>query len=408
MGLPVFFVSLSLLAFACVYSSWYRNRVVFGLNRNIFTPRPLKRGPLVSVIIPARNEEANIAAILESLVRQKYPDMEVIVVDDASEDATGRIASGFAAGDPRVRVVSPGPVPAGWTGKNNACREGVLSARGEYLLFMDADAALTSDDAVSGMVEISRRESIDLLSFIPRQGAETFWERVLQPSVFLLIALRLMPLCAVNDPADRRSAAIGQCLFFKRSGYDALGGHEAVKGEITEDLALARLVKERGMRLVLLNGVSIISVRMYRSFSDLWRGWTKHLYMTVSGTFSRMLWRTVAYGLGFLSPAILLAAAIVYLAIYRDRWSAVIALLSFGIIAISSRQWLKHYERMGWPRWYLMTFPLGMSMTIVMLWASFVRCRIISSVSWKGRSLAPTAEPAKAKAAKAAKAAPVS
>jgi glycosyltransferase involved in cell wall biosynthesis len=227
--------------------------------------------PEVSVIIPARNEEASLGACLESLVSQSGEKFEIIVVNDQSTDRTGEIAASF----PGVRVIEAGPLPEGWTGKNNAVACGAQEARGEWLLFTDADTVHLPGSLGRALAE-AKEHKAEMLSYSPEQIAVTFWEMAVLPVVFAELAL-LYPPSKVSDPASPIAAANGQFILIRRETYDAVGGHAAGAGEILEDVALARRVKASGRKLRFRYAADAVRTRMYRNFAQLREGWTKNL-----------------------------------------------------------------------------------------------------------------------------------
>jgi glycosyltransferase involved in cell wall biosynthesis len=227
--------------------------------------------PVVSVVVPARNEEASLGTCLESLVSQSGVDFEVIVVDDHSTDRTHEIASSFAG----VRVIEAGPLPAGWTGKNNGVITGVRQARGEWLLFTDADTVHLPGSLARALAE-AREHHVDMLSYSPEQIAVTFWETAVLPVVFAELA-RQYPPSKVSDPNSNLAAANGQYILVKREAYDAVGGHAAVAGEILEDVALARRFKAAGKKIRFRYAADAVRTRMYRNWPQLRDGWTKNL-----------------------------------------------------------------------------------------------------------------------------------
>jgi len=225
--------------------------------------------PEVSVIVPARNEESCLADCLRSLVGQAGPSYEIIVVDDHSTDATRAIADGFP-----VRLIAADPLPKGWSGKCNAVRSGAKVANGKWLLFTDADTRHTPASIASGWQE-AQALGAGLLSYSPRQEVQGFAERALMPVIFAELASTYRPK-DVSDPNSPAAAANGQYLLIRRDVYDAVGGHAAVATTILEDVELARRVKQAGHKLQ-FRVSDVLSTRMYRSFPQMWEGWTKNL-----------------------------------------------------------------------------------------------------------------------------------
>jgi len=227
--------------------------------------------PEISIVVPARNEEACLADCLQSLIAQTGVAFEIIVVDDGSTDRTRSIAEIFTG----VRVISPGPLPTGWTGKNNAVVAGAREARGRWLLFTDADTVHLPGSLARALAEATENQA-DLLSYSPEQIAATFWEMATLPVVFAELA-RQYPPKKVSDPVSPIAAANGQFILVRRETYDAVGGHAAIAGNLLEDVVLARAVKTSGRRIRFRYAADAVRTRMYRNFRQLREGWTKNL-----------------------------------------------------------------------------------------------------------------------------------
>lgn len=225
--------------------------------------------PEISVIVPARNEEACLADCLRSLVGQQGPPFEVIVVDDGSTDRTRVIAESYP-----VSVIAADPLPSGWSGKCNAVWTGAKAARGKWLLFTDADTKHFAASIACGLEEAKEFDAA-LLSYSPKQEVHSFAERALMPVIFAELAKTYRPkdVCDPNSPA---AASNGQYLLIRRDVYDAVGGHASVATTILEDVELAKRVKQSGGRLQ-FRVSDVVSTRMYRTFPQMWEGWTKNL-----------------------------------------------------------------------------------------------------------------------------------
>ena len=234
--------------------------------------------PSISLVLPARNEERNIERCLRSILSTTYPALEVIVVDDHSEDATARIARDMAATDGRLRVLASPPVPAGWFGKQWACTTGAAQAAGQLLLFIDADT-WHAPDLLSRAVNAMRSRAADLLSVAGRQETRGFWERLVQPQVFWMLLVRYGGTEGINR-ATRATDVIasGQFLLVRRTPYESVGGHEAVRGKVAEDLALAQRLFSAGFRVAMVLGRDRLVTHMYASLDELIRGWGKNVY----------------------------------------------------------------------------------------------------------------------------------
>jgi glycosyltransferase involved in cell wall biosynthesis len=229
--------------------------------------------PTVSVIIPARNEEACLGDCLQSLTSQSGVEFEIIVVDDHSTDRTCEIAQSFLCD--KIRVIEAGPLLDGWTGKNNAVTSGVRHARGQWFLFTDADTVHLPGSLAHALAEACDN-NVELLSYSPEQIAVTFWEMAVLPVVFAELARQYSP-SSVSDPTSPVAAANGQFILVRRDTYEAVGGHAAIAGDILEDVALARAVKRSGRRIQFRYAPDVVRTRMYRNYRQLRDGWTKNL-----------------------------------------------------------------------------------------------------------------------------------
>ena len=231
--------------------------------------------PAVSVIVPARNEEASLKNCLDSLVAQTHVAFEIIVINDHSTDRTHEIASSFS--DKQVRVVEAGALPAGWTGKNNAVTAGAKVAHGEWLLFTDADT-VHLPGSLARSIEEATRQHAALLSYSPQQVVKSVWEKAVMPVIFAELAASFRP-SQVSDPNSPAAAANGQYLLITREAYDAVGGHAAIAAKLLEDVALARAVKKSGRKICFRFGGDAVRTRMYRTFAQLREGWMKNLVL---------------------------------------------------------------------------------------------------------------------------------
>jgi glycosyltransferase involved in cell wall biosynthesis len=296
--------------------------------------------PVVSVIVPARNEEACLGACLKSLVMQDGIEFEVIVVDDGSSDGTAGIARSF----PGVAVISAGPLPAGWTGKNNAMSAGAKIAKGKWLLFTDADTVHQPGSLARAVAE-AQQHGAALLSYSPEQEVHSFWEKAVMPVVFAELAATY-PLAKVSDPTSPIAAANGQYLLISRDTYDAVGGHAKIASDLLEDVALARLVKSSGRKIFFRYGADAVRTRMYRSWSQMKEGWTKNLALLFQHPVRRGLillvfwafsWITFALGVTALSSGhwklswLVLPILVVYGRIARGNFRPIATFIAVAV-----------------------------------------------------------------------------
>ncbi|MDQ2765953.1 MAG: glycosyltransferase [Gemmatimonadota bacterium] len=339
---------------------------------------------LVSMIIPARNEARNIERCVRSIQRTTWPALELLVVDDRSEDGTGDLVRALAATDARVRVIDGTPVPEGWFGKQWACAQGAREARGSTLIFTDADTA-HAPDLVVRTVNAMRARAIDFFTVGGFQELGTFWERAVQPQVFYILAARYGGAGAVNRA--RRSSdkvANGQYIAFTRAAYDSSGGHEAVKGRAAEDLALGQLVHACGLRSELAMAIDQMSTRMYINLREVVNGWTKNLVMAgreampPSPTIRLLapLLMVIAPLVNIAPIAVLIASAFTELSPSLLMWARV---CSASLLV----WWIFIYVRaFRLSPLYVLSVPLGAAMTIFIIVRATVRGR---SIEWKGR-----------------------
>ncbi|MFQ5494267.1 MAG: glycosyltransferase [Phycisphaerae bacterium] len=252
-----------------------RHRVLVGSGSH---PAPLVDPPMISVIVAAKDEQDNIEACVTTLLDQDYPDYEIIVVDDRSEDRTGAILSKLVASAAgRLKVVTVRTLRDGWFGKNNAMREGVAASRGEWLLFTDADCRQTSRRTLSVGIAEALTHDADFLSITPILETPTLWERIIQPVCALTLIVHFVPN-RVNNPASPTAYANGAFMLIRRQCYDAIGGHERVRTEVNEDVRMARFAKREGFGLRVAENEDLYVTRMYATPTAAWHGWSRIFY----------------------------------------------------------------------------------------------------------------------------------
>jgi len=328
---------------------------------------------LVSIIVPARNEEACLGACLASLVAQEHVAREIIVVDDHSSDRTAEIARSF----PGVKLVTADCLAQGWCGKQNALATGVRFARGASLLFTDADTVHRPGSLARALRE-AQEHGAALLSYSPAQRTETFWELAIMPVVFAELASRYR-LRDVSDPQLPAAAANGQYLLITREAYDAVGGHAAVRASLLEDVELARLVKRSGRRLWFRYGGDAVETRMYRSFAQLREGWTKNLALLFPRAGVLAIERAAEFTL-IVAPVF--AAAFGASGIVLIGTSAIAAILYVAFLLRVARA---HF---GWRANLAAIF--GLPVFAYLLARSALRYSGGRSVVWKGREYSAT------------------
>ncbi len=259
-----------------------------------------------SILVPARDEAAVIGETVSRLLRQAHPHYEVIVLDDGSTDGTARLAREAAAGDPRLRVIPGRPLPPGWAGKNWACQQLAEAARGDLLVFTDADVRW-EPGALAALASLMGKTRADVFTVWPTQETRTWGERLAVPLIALVVIGYLPELAVRFIPWPVFAAANGQCIAFRRAAYERVGGHVAVHADVVEDVALARLAKRAGLRLVMADGHGLIGARMYTGWPQVRDGFAKSLLGGYGNSPFFLLLATVFHWLLFALPWLWLA-----------------------------------------------------------------------------------------------------
>lgn len=346
-----------------------------------------EEAPLVSILVPARNEALNIQACVQSLLAQNYPNFHVCVLDDHSTDQTGPIVRQLGLTQENGGLISGQDLPPGWVGKNWACHQLSLAAKGDYLLFTDADT-VHSPDTLGALVAASREHDAALLSAWPRQEVISFGEKLVVSLLpfagivfyphFLLGVLGRYPEWRRSVPAwlrRRLGAANGQVMFFSRSGYAAIGGHESVRNHLVEDVALGRAVASRmteGLWWVNCDASGLVKCRMYRCFGEVWEGFSKNaraafeeseaaFWVAGFGQFSVFVLPFIWAGLSWPGDGL--------------AWVQVALILLLRIVATIG---------VGGAWWSVVLHPIAYMLGMLIALNSW-RCSVGRGVRWKGR-----------------------
>jgi chlorobactene glucosyltransferase len=314
----------------------------------------------------------------------------VLVLDDRSTDRTGQILAELAAGDQRLQVFQGADRPPGWSGKCWALHQISQNARGDWLLCVDADTA-HHPRMLASAVAFAEQHGADLLTLAPGQELVSFWERALLPAIFGVILAAGGSLDDVNDPSNPAAKANGQFLLFRTQTYRKLGGHESVRDEIVEDFALARRVKGTGHRLLFVEGKALVSVRMYRSFGEIWQGFSKNTFLEArrhpGGLLGGLVlpWLTV-----LLPPGLVISLGLRRLRggarSPRERALLLQAGLQTGVMAGFSLQLIR---LLGLPLRWALLLPPGLLVFSAILLDSAYRVLSGKGVTWKGRTYSP-------------------
>lgn len=337
----------------------------------------IRSGPFVSVIVPARDEERSIARCLESLRGQDYADFEVIVVDDQSSDATALIAAGFAARDPRVRLVCGDPLPEGWLGKQHALSQGAAVARGEILVLTDADT-VHSPDSISWAVTNLQHQHADVLSGYIEQEYGSFGEDLIVPTMYaMMLLLPLLLLPRTRNP--RIAFAIGQYVVIRRDALDAVGGFGAISESIVDDMSMAIRMKESGYRNVFLDAKRVVSCRLYRGYRDAFHGIARSIYSSLGG----QPFTAVAVGAIILAVIVWPTSTVLLSALNLEAPSAALA-MSAALFAMlwALVAWDRDVPFVGF-----VLYPLVFLNLVAILGVSMVSTGFGRGMNWKGRTV---------------------
>jgi chlorobactene glucosyltransferase len=348
--------------------------------------------PFVSIIVPARNEERNLPRLLPTLLAQRYPHFEVVVVDDQSTDATPSILSEWAERDPRLRVVHGKPLPqdAGWKGKPHAMHQGVQVAHGDLFLFIDADTR-HSPLSLSSSISYALTHDIDLLTIAPHFEMVSAAEKLIMPVAYEGISILYSP-ANVNDPDSPIAIANGQFILIKRSVYETSGGIERVKDCIAEDLEFGKVIKRDGYRLCLADGRHLMSVRMYTSFVEVWEGWGKNVVLSFRGNpLQGLLTVLGTFNISMAPPVIARWAWLAWRTAGKSGkrtdqlWALWISLLAVWNIAMPLAFRARIDRMLGLSPMWTLTQPIGGALLGLIMLSSIYRLLTGKGVTWKGR-----------------------
>lgn len=324
---------------------------------------------LVSVLIPARNEEHNIGNLLDDLRHQDYKDIEIVVYDDQSEDKTANIVDEYARRDSRIRIIGSGLLPGGWLGKNFACHSLAGEAKGSYMLFLDADVRV-SGNLIGRSISFSEKHDLGLISIFPKQIIKSIGEWITVPNMNYIL-MSLLPLVLVRKSGyPSLSAANGQFMFFRKEDYIALRPHEVVKADKVEDISIARLFKKQGIKIACLAGDDTITCRMYNGFREAVNGFSKNVIAFFGNSFpvALLFWLITTFGILAVALSATVPVTVGYISAY---------ILARVFISAASRQNVFFN--------LLYIIPLQISMGLFILRA-FIN-RKYRNFEWKGRKI---------------------
>lgn len=333
----------------------------------------LQNRPRVSVLIPARNEEANIGTCIEGFLSQNYDNFKILVLDDHSTDRTEAIIEKFSEQHPEVQAIRGKPLPAGWLGKNWACHQLSQYANGEILIFTDADNC-PAPNAIMNTVAYMQKLELGLLSAFPEKMTRTLPEKLVVPVVDMFVYAGLPLWLTYFSRFPSLAAASGLWLAFTRNAYQQVGGHQTVSNQIVEDVELSRLAKKNGIRILTLAGTRVVSCRMYHSFSEVWGGFSKNLFGLVR-------YKTIPFFI--LTLSLFTACVLPYITV----WFA--SLRELSLIAIVMNVAMRMVLALKYRHPFftsVILHPFGVLLTLLIGINSFFQVRR-GRLQWKGRQI---------------------
>jgi chlorobactene glucosyltransferase len=343
-------------------------------------PRTARR-PFVSILVPARNEETNIEACVKSLLAQEYPNFELIVLDDESEDATWSILRNLAVRDGRLRIIKGKELPAGWVGKSWACHQLSRAAKGEYLLFVDADTR-HAPSMLGDAMDAALFYDAGLVTAMPRERAESVSEMLTIPLITWGTFSALPLPLAFRSPSPAFSITIGQFLLFRHDAYRRIGGHTAVADHITEDMELGRLIKKHGFRWRIVDGGRVVDCRMYTNFGEAVNGISKSIFGALNYSVLLVLLFSMMLAALFCLPPLLLAAHLAGCTLSRAVvWRAGTA------IVLAFVSWSAANIRFRLPWAATLLYPCIAALAVFIFFRSML-FSMLGMMRWKGRVVA--------------------
>ena len=346
---------------------------------------PLKRpppaaGPLVSILVPARNEARNVARCIESLARQDYPSFEILVLDDHSEDETAAIVAGLTQRYPTVRLLRGKPLPPNWHGKAYACAQLAAAARGDWLLFVDADT-IHDPACLSTTLRAAQEQQADLLTMLPRILAGSFSEALLLPIMPFAFGALLPIGLVMRARAPLLAGALGPFMLFRRETYQRIGGHAAVRADIVEDVQLSRLVKQRGGRLVWIDGAELMQVRFYHNLGEAWRGLGKSTFTAINYSVPGLLIGTAGCAALFIAPYGFLVESML-----THEFTAALLWLPLSQVLATWTMRLLLAQRFHMSRSIVVLHAATILATLLIGWHAAYQTLFGKGVAWKGRT----------------------
>ncbi len=337
----------------------------------------LPNSPFISICVPARNEERGIRSCLTSLLNQNYPHFEVIAVNDHSTDATGDIIQSLASEFSNLHTLECQPLPSDWLGKPFALYQAARQARGDYLIFTDADPVF-QPHALTTAVHVMTVRDLDMLTLMPGTEFGSFWERAVQPVIFGFI-VALSRFKKINSPDHTTAMGFGAFIMVKKDVYERIGGHEGVKYEVLEDVMLAKRAKKAGCNLLAADAKSIFSIRMYHSLQEIWTGWRKNIFIAMKKSIVRTVYY-ICVIVGFLVTP--------WLVLFWNVWQGTgILLTGTALVALLMTLTASFHlcEELRLQRRNAFLFPIGAFVMSAIMVNSMFQVLVKRQTEWRGR-----------------------
>lgn len=353
------------------------------LNLLFYRPAPRCRRrdgqpPGVSVLIPARDEEANIRTAAGCVLSNDASNLELIVIDDHSSDRTADVVAEVIAEDPRVRLLRAPSLPREWGGKPHSCFTGAQQAAGEYLIFIDADVTL-KPDAIQRLVAFMQRTKADLASGIPRQSTQTLAEQLVVPLIHFIL-LGFLPMMGMRWTRKAAFAAgCGQLLVVRRDAYEKVGGHQAVRATRHDGLALPRAFRKSGLKTELVDATDLATCRMYRSAREVWEGFAKNATEGMASPTAIVPWTILLLGGQVLPPLLWLTAWMTNQG--QPTLAAAASATALAFITRLFLTWRFNQSVLG-----ALLHPIGVLTMVAVQWYALVRQTLGRPLAWKGRT----------------------
>ena len=349
-------------------------------------PKLSADAPKLSMIIAAKDEEANIESCVTSLLEQDYPNLELIIVDDRSTDRTPEILSDLEqSSDGRLKVITVEELEDGWFGKNNAMRVGVEQSTGDWFCFSDADCRQISRRSLSVAMADAMAHDSEFLTIAPVLDTDSLWEKVTQPICVEMLMFWFHP-SLVNNPKSQTAYANGAFMMMSRNCYDSIGGHERVRTEVNEDIHMARYAKSGGFGLRMVENDGLYRAKMYRSPSESFRGWSRIFFgslgsrITLSASIASILFSTLLpWCMLFVSLAGMVQAGPASV----GQWQTLTAIWC-GIIAIHHVASYRFYVTQDINQFWSLAYPVGASLTMGMLINGLMKQLGLAKTTWRG------------------------